>query len=169
MNKLNDTEKKILQSVALKLGVKTDSLYGLINFESNWNPLAQNPKSSAKGLIQIIDKSARELGFTNSWDMVQKNPTIQQQLQNCVYPYLKKHMPFKTEQSLFMAVFYPAAKYWPETKHFPAGIADVNSGILTPLDYIKKVYAKMAMTYVPTFIIFLLTGTTALLILSKKL
>ena len=169
MNKLNSAEKTILQSVALKLGVKTDSLYGLINFESNWNPMAQNAKSSAKGLIQIIDVNAQKLGYKNSWDMIQKNPTIQQQLTNCVYPYLKSYMPFKTEQALFMSVFYPKAMYWPETKQFPDSVVAANSGIRTPLDYIKKVYLKMSMTYVPTFIILLLAGTTALLILSKKL
>ena len=44
-------------------GVPRDLMLGYFGAESNWNPAAKNPKSSARGLGQIIDSTGRELGL----------------------------------------------------------------------------------------------------------
>jgi soluble lytic murein transglycosylase-like protein len=67
---LSPDEDKALAKVSAELGVDKDSLYNLINFESNWDPQAKNVPtlqkdgtmskgSSARGLIQFMDKTAR--------------------------------------------------------------------------------------------------------------
>lgn len=169
MKMLTKSEETALKNAALILGVKRDHLFNLINFESRFNPMAMNPKSSAKGLIQFVDKSARKLGYTDSYDLILKNPTIETQLKNCVIPYLKQFMPFPTEQSLYMAVFYPVARNWPLTKQFPKNVTESNPTIETPYDYIRKVYLSASLIYTPTVIIFVIAGITAFLILSKKI
>lgn len=47
-------------------------LYRLAEIESNLNPNAQNPNSSAKGLFQFIDKTAQAYGITDPYDVNQQ-------------------------------------------------------------------------------------------------
>ena len=169
MKILNKSEEQSLKNAASILKVKKDHLFNLINFESRFNPMAMNPQSTAKGLIQFVDKSAQNLGYADSYDLILKNPTIELQLKNCVVPHLKWFMPFPTEQSLYMAVFYPVARNWPLTKVFPKTVTDSNPTIKTPYDYIKKVYLSAGLIYTPSAIIFVIAGITAFLILSKKI
>ena len=61
--KLLPDEERALQNTATKLGVSRDSLYKLIAHESGWNPLATNPISGARGLIQFVPKTAAGMGF----------------------------------------------------------------------------------------------------------
>ena len=141
MNLSGDT-KKALQEIAGKLGVKYSWLWKLINFESRWNPQAKNPYSSARGLIQFIDSTARNLGYKNSLDLVTKHPTITSQLRTPVYNYLKQFKPFPTKQSLYMAVFYPKARKWHSKAVFPFRVMIANPGIFTVQDYINYVEGK---------------------------
>jgi hypothetical protein len=60
---LTPQEWTSLKNVAATLNVPYDSLYRLINFESGWNPLATNPYSGARGLIQFMPDTAKWLGF----------------------------------------------------------------------------------------------------------
>jgi hypothetical protein len=61
---LSVTEQKALDTTAGKLGVASDSLYKLINFESSWNPLSVNLQGSgARGLIQFMPSTAKGMGF----------------------------------------------------------------------------------------------------------
>ena len=161
-------QDNILNSVANKLGVPVKKLWGLIQFESGWNPSAKNPYSSARGLIQFVDKTAQSLGYLNSLDLIIKNPTIESQLLGPVYNYLKKYVPYDTDQALFMAVFYPVAMRWPESKHFPDWVKRVNPGINTPLDYMNKVYNRLNWRYVPRFFIFGLSVVAAYYLLKPK-
>lgn len=143
--KYNDYEKNernVLSEVASRLQVDPSHLYRLINFESGWNPKAKNPYSSARGLIQFIDSTARELGYENSLDLVEKNPTVEEQLAGPVYQYLKKYAPFPNEQSLYMAVFYPVARRWSLGTEFPEHVKKVNPGIEVVGDYVEKVRNK---------------------------
>lgn len=137
----------IVKQYAKLLKIPADWLHKLIKFESNYNPAAKNPYSTAKGLIQFIDSTAKSLGYLSSQDLINKLPDFKSQMQYAVYPYLKKFMPFKSEQSLYMAVFYPKYRNVPEDTLFPEHVRKVNKGINTPKDYIRKVYFHSGLKY----------------------
>ncbi len=135
------TESAMLQMISDNLGVNQLDLSRLIQFESKWNPKASNYLSTARGLLQWTDKTARSLGFSDSIDLVKKNPTVIDQLP-IVERYLSRFKPFSGKQSLYMSVFYPAARFWSKTTRFPQSVIDANPGIKTPADYINKVEGK---------------------------
>jgi len=139
---LTDKEEKVLISVAKSLGTEPKYLHALINFESGWNPQAKNPTSSAKGLIQFMDSTARDMGFASSQDLINKYPTIEAQLKTPVKKYLAKYAPFSSDQDLFMAVFYPVARTWSPLRAFPQAVQNANPSIKTVQDYINYVYKK---------------------------
>jgi hypothetical protein len=131
-----------LDKVSAVLQINPDWLYKLIDFESGWNPAAVNKKTIAAGLIQFIPSTAQGLGFKDSIDLIKKLPSIDEQLEFAVKPYLIKYRPFISPQSLYMAVFYPAARFWEPTKQFPAIVTRYNPGITTPADYVDMVEKK---------------------------
>lgn len=143
---LSSTEIETLSKVSTDLSIDQQWLYDLIMAESGWNPQAKNPGSTAKGLIQFIDSTAQDLGFINSQDLIDKYPTIVTQLRTPVYNYLKQYSPFRTKQSLYMAVFYPAARYKSPLWTFPAHVQKANqaAGIDTVKSYIDFVDAQAA-------------------------
>lgn len=138
---LSAKENQVLNTIAADLGTTPAALSALIQFESGFNPKVKNPYSSARGLIQFTDATARGLGFKDSLDLVTRFPTIEKQLL-IVHKYLKPMAPFRDDQALFMSVFYPAARHWPITREFPDFVQAVNPGIKTVLDYVNKVYGK---------------------------
>jgi hypothetical protein len=150
-------EKNLLQAVALNLGVNQNDLYKLIKFESKWNPKAKNPLSSARGLIQFTDKTAKSLGYKNSLDLVTRHPTISDQLV-LVERYLSQYRPFRDKQALYLSVFYPAARNWNSERLFPDNIRALNPGINTPGDYVRKVEGM------PVDVVF--TGGAAIILLA---
>ena len=131
-----------LNQISGILNVNPDWLYKLIDFESGWNPAAINKKTIAAGLIQFIPSTAKSLGFNDSIDLIKKLPKINEQLEYAVKPYLIKYRPFISLQSLYMAVFYPAARFWEPSKKFPAIVTKYNPGIYTPADYVDNVEKK---------------------------
>lgn len=145
MKKLSSSEEKALREVSAALNAPIDSLRALINFESRWDPSIRNPFTHATGLIQFMPKTARELGYTDENDLLSQNPTIEKQLRGPVYKYLSRYKPFTDEQSLYMSVFYPAARYWPMSKSFSPDVLKVNPGIKTPFDYINLVRRNAGM------------------------
>ena len=160
--------KKILNSVADRLGIDPKMLWALIQFESGWNPRAKNPFSTAKGLIQFIDSTAVGLGFRSSQDLIDKLPTADLQLVHAVLPYLSKYKPFITRQSLYMAVFYPDAMYWPELKRFSKRVQEDNPGIKTPYDYMVLVYKRLSLRYIPRLLYLGLGGVILLSLIKKR-
>jgi hypothetical protein len=131
-----------LNQISNVLQVNPDWLYKLIDFESGWNPAAINKKTIAAGLIQFIPSTAKDLGFNDSIDLIKKLPGINDQLEYAVKPYLIKYRPFISPQSLYMAVFYPAARFWDPLKKFPDKVTRYNPGITTPADYVSYVEKK---------------------------
>jgi hypothetical protein len=128
-----------LQVPVLELGA-------LLWFESSLDPMRRNDSgSSARGLIQFTDETARGLGYPSALALVTALPTIPQQLSGAVIPYLRRYAPFGTVQSLYMAVFYPSAMHWDSTTEFPEWVIDANrspSGkdlIRCPADYVDLV------------------------------
>ncbi len=161
---IGGTEWATLELIAARLGVIPADLYQLIQFESGWNPKAKNPRSSARGLLQWTDSTSKDLGYKSSLDLVKKNPSVLDQLA-IVERYLSKYKPFTGKQSLFMAVFYPAARNWSPSQPFPANVQKVNPGIRTPGDYIAFVErrAVAALALIPL----VLTGAAIIYILLK--
>ena len=140
--------QEALNLVAKKLGTNPQWLDKLINFESRWNPQATNPNSGARGLIQFMPDTARDLGYKDANDLIQWHPTELDQLLNPVYTYLAQFGTLDSEQKLYMAVFYPAAMTWPLDKQFPDYVQKANiiggQPIRTPRDYINLVnYGKV--------------------------
>lgn len=135
------SQRAELDAIAFYLGVKSDDLYNLINFESGWNPLAKNPLSSARGLIQFTDKTAQTLGYRDSTDLVTQHPTISSQLL-VVKKYLAQYRPFRTKQSLYMSVFLPTFRNVSPYTPFSDAIQAVNPGIKSPADYVRMVEGK---------------------------
>lgn len=133
------SKQKALKEVSQKLGIDEKWLNNLIKFESNWNPKAKNPYSSARGLIQFMDSTAKTMGYKNSSDLIAKHPTVESQLKGPVLKYLSQFKPFPTKQSLYMSVFYPKARYWSLSSTFPDTVQKVNPGIVTVYDYVRKV------------------------------
>lgn len=131
-----------LETVSNKLKVNPAWLWSLIRFESKSNPAARNPITGARGLIQFLHSTARSMGFKDADDLVKKYPTFDKQLKGPVYTYLKKYAPFTSKQSLYMAVFYPAARFWSSSTYFPANVRTSNPGIDTVQDYINFVEGK---------------------------
>ena len=154
-----ETNALKIQQVAQQIGTQPEWLDALINFETGgtYSTSAQNPYSSAKGLIQIIDSSAQELGFRDSKDAVLQNRTFDTQMDNVVLPYFQlwlkrlKIPAFDTQQKLYMTVFYPKAVAWTPTQTFSDSIQNVNPGIKTPQDYINFVNARINKTTLHTF------------------
>lgn len=155
---LSASDKQAVYSLAGALQVKDPQwLFDLIHFESGSDPKASNPLSSAKGLIQFIDSTARDLGYANSQDLINKHPTIPSQLEGPVYAYLSPYAPFNTEASLYLSVFFPAARNYDPNTSFStifnnlygssgptkyAAFKKANPNILTPQDYINYVKKK---------------------------
>lgn len=136
------THDEIIRDVAAQVGTDPAYLDALINFETGgtYDPFIKNPRSSARGLIQIIDKTAQDIfNAQDSLALVNAHPTFESQMYGVVLPYLKKYAPFPTKQSLYMSVFYPAYRYVPEDQKFPSWVPKNNPGIYTPADYIAFV------------------------------
>jgi len=165
---LSKRQNDILNTVSKKLNINPKHLKILINFESKFNPKAKNPNSSARGLIQFTNNTAQKLGYKNSLDLINKNPTIESQLINPVYRYLNNLKPFKNANDLFLSVFYPAYRNKPINKKFPKIVRCYNPGINTPKDYIKKIYSSSRLKYVNPLLYFVGVSTILFIIYNNK-
>lgn len=141
------TREQAINDVAARLGVPAQWLDALIRFESNYNPLAKNPLSSASGLIQFTDSTARSLGYGSATELVLSHPSFESQMAGPVLKYLSQFKPFPTKQSLYMAVFYPRYRDVPQNTAFPDSVKKVNPGINVVGDYIAKVEKKKLVKY----------------------
>jgi hypothetical protein len=148
-----------ITEVANKLSVDPAWLYGLISLESRFNPQATNEAGSgARGLIQVMPDTARgEFGMSAD-ELVATYPDFDSQMDNVVLPYFMKGRPYPTEQSFYMQVFFPAAKYvsadttfqtlyqklyptkWQEI--YPK-FASQNKGIVMVADYVNLIKKRI--------------------------
>lgn len=141
--KLSAEERIVLEHVSKALGTRPEWLEALIQFESGWRPAAKNPGSSARGLIQFMDATAKQLGYASSQALIDACPTRLDQLSGPVVRYLIRYAPLDSFQKLCMAVFYPAARKWPLDDEFPPEVQAANPGIKTVRDYINYVWNRV--------------------------
>jgi hypothetical protein len=144
---MNETYRPVIEEVAKAAGIANPEwLSNVISFETGgtWSTTIKNPLSSGRGLIQFINDTARWLGYADSLDLVNRNPTVEAQLRGPVLQYFKKMRPsgYPTEQSVYMGVFYPKYMSAPLTKAFPADTVASNPGIRIVADYVAKVRLK---------------------------
>lgn len=149
----------ILQKVADELGMKKDHLYKVIMMESSWNFDAYNP-SGAIGLIQFMPQTLKGMRLLSpslssqipangavpeivkqlvKKEFLAKYPDAPSQLLGPVKAYFNMYKPFDTEQSVYMAVFYPAYRKSELTTTFSDTIRAQNPGIDTVGDYVNRV------------------------------
>jgi len=138
---LSSGDREALARVAVRLSVPPDWLYKLIKFETagTFDPKIQNPNSTAKGLIQFLDRTARSLGYRDSLHLVNKHPDFAGQLEGPVFQYLQPWKPFPTKQSFYLSVFYPKGRKKSLSYVIPKKDQEANPGIVTIGDYVSKV------------------------------
>ena len=145
-----------LNSIAQKYNIPFEWFCNLINFETGktFSPSVKNPTSSASGLIQFMEATARDLGTTTA---ALRAMTFKQQL---VYvdKYLnkngrgfinKKYPPNFTQLDLFMQIFYPAAMYKGPNYTFNQTVQNANPGIKTAGDYYNYCMKRAIFPTVP--------------------
>jgi len=135
-------KQQALATVAGEMNVPVQWLDSLIQFESGWNPAARNKLSGARGLIQFMHTTAKAMGYKDADDLYKKHPDEVSQLLGPVRKYFTlpgNRPPYPTPQSLYMTVFYPAARSWSPLKPFPDTVRKVNPGITLVRDYVNKV------------------------------
>lgn len=62
--------QKIITDAADKYGVPVEALMAIASIESGFNPLAKNSRSSAAGLFQFVERTAKGMGLTDPYDPV---------------------------------------------------------------------------------------------------
>lgn len=151
---LKPADIEALQYVATKLGVPADWLSAVINFETagTWDPKKKNPLSTARGLIQFLDATARTLGYRDSLDLVERNPTIAGQLRGPVLKYFQQWKePARDKQDFYFRVFLPELRKAPQdtiifasNPEKQAKFRKQNPGIETVGDYYRKLEARFS-------------------------
>jgi hypothetical protein len=129
----------IVNRLASKYGVAASVLVGLIQEESGWKPSIKNPLSSARGLIQFIDSTAKQLGFSSSLDLVTQYPDADSQLLGPVQKYFDMYAPFPSKEAFILSVLYPAWRNKSLSTVLPDSVRAVNPGISTLGDYVSRV------------------------------
>ena len=135
-------------SLSRQLGIDPAWLANVVQFESTWNPQARNRKTRATGLIQFMPNTARGLGTTVD---ALRRMTAAQQWEYVARYFRRFAGRLRTQEDVFMAVFYPVALGKPATWRFPAKVSRYNPGIYTPADYARKALrrARLSPSSVP--------------------
>jgi len=121
--------------VARELGTRPEWLAAIINAESGFNPVAVNSSTGATGLLQFMPSTAEHLGTSTS-ELASMSAIEQMQwVRAYFWPYRGK---LKTPQSVYLAVFYPAARHWHPDREFPPAVRSVNP-FSTPREYTEWV------------------------------
>ena len=159
----SDSLKPTLEAAAAAIGMKAEWLNNVIALESSWNAGAYNAVSGAVGLIQFMPRTLKNMGLLSAGlsesvpdtglvpasvkdavknEFLAKFPSAEAQLKGPIVAYLRSWKPFPTEQSAYMAIFYPAYRYVSPDTVFPASVRAQNPGIDTVSDYVSAVKKK---------------------------
>jgi len=143
--------KKVI-SISEKLDILPESLMIVMNNESGVNPQAKNPTSTATGLIQFMEATAKGMGTTTQALYTMDGVS---QL-DYVYKYLDVYKSKMNDTAdVYLAVFYPQALFEKGEWQFPLWavkanpIFDINKdGKLTKAEFKEYVNKKYA-AYIP--------------------
>lgn len=119
-----------VKDISSTLGIPPEWLMIVMNFETggSFSPSVRNPNSSATGLIQFMDKTAKDLGTTTA---ALAQMTNVQQL-DYVFKYLdrvqRSYGSFNHLVDLYLAVFYPASIDDGLEYIYPNSVYAVNKG-----------------------------------------
>lgn len=103
-----ERERFIAESFAVskRLNINPNWLFFTMYRESSFRPYVKNPNSTASGLIQFMESTAKRLGTTTA-EIRKMTPTQQLKYVELYYkPYRGK---MKNFLDLYLATFYPAA------------------------------------------------------------
>ena len=135
-----------------QIGLEPDKAVTVMKFESNLDPAARNPKSSASGLIQFMSATAVQLGTTI--ENVRAMGAMEQLgLAHRYWKQFKTKWEGTTLCDYYLAVLYPKAMGLPhDAKVFVKGTDTyaVNAGLDTNKDgYVSKaeICARMEALY----------------------
>jgi tape measure domain-containing protein len=114
-----------VEGIARRLGIDPAWLMNVIAFESGFNAKARNPTSSARGLIQFMDRTARGLGLKDSdqflgMSAMQQLPFVERYFR----PYAGK---MHTQGDVYAAVAGPAALSRRDRVLYRAGSREYNA------------------------------------------
>jgi len=116
INKVSNAFVEKTKGVANALYTEFIWLMFVMGFETGWSysPAAQNPNSTAVGLIQFLEATAQWLGTSTA---ALKLMTAEEQLywvQKYLEAMTKKYGRFSSYHDLYFAVFYPYAISQPD-------------------------------------------------------
>lgn len=160
--KLTGSQRAAAARAAQRLGIEVDWLLAVIQNESGGNPKIKNPKSSARGLIQFMDSTARGMGYQSSQDLVNRFPTFEVQVEGPVVAYYQQFGPWSSRDEFLGTAFYPAYRRGKLDVVLPADVRAANPGFTTLRDYTRKVWARYTgIKIVETSFPFALAGIAA--------
>lgn len=140
--KLTSSQLLAAQNAASRLAVDPEWLLAVIQNESGGDPLAKNPTSSARGLIQFIDSTAQALGFSSSLALVSAYPSFEAQVQGPVVEYFRRYAPFGSKEEFIGSVFYPANRRNLDAA-FPDSVVKANNNQFHTLrEYVSWVWSR---------------------------
>lgn len=151
INKVTENQQvfgeKVIE-ISAELGIKPEWLMVVMNNETGgtFSPSIKNPTSTATGLIQFMEATAKGLGTTtaelSSMDNVEQLDYVKKYLE----PYASR---IKSASDTYLAVFYPEALYKNDDFVFPNWAAKANKifdvskdGILTKGEFAQYVDNK---------------------------
>lgn len=140
--KLTGSQRSAAARAAQRLGIDVDWLLAVIQNESGGDPKIKNPNSSARGLIQFTDSTARGLGYASSQDLVNRFPTFESQVEGPVVSYYRQYAPWGSRDEFLGTAFYPAYRRGKLDVVLPANVRAANPGFTTLRDYAKRVWAR---------------------------
>lgn len=147
---------RALVRVARSIGANPAHVIAVVQHESGFCPKAQNGENyselgthpfnptKAQGLLQFTPGTAAKLGTTPA---AIRAMTAAQQA-DLVGEYMRRITGGRPADSLYkvaLSVFYPKYVPLPPTTPFPSDVQARNPGIVTPVDYVRKVYGKLPM------------------------
>jgi hypothetical protein len=142
---MKDSTRALVNEIATQFGVSPATLVGIIQNESGWNPTIKNPTSSARGLIQFMDATAKSMGFPGgSAELIAKYPDVDSQLSGPVRNYYKQFAPYANDNEFILATFYPAWRKKALGTALPANVVKANPGLNTLGDYVNRIKARIA-------------------------
>jgi hypothetical protein len=160
--KLTASQRAAAARAAQRLGIQVDWLLAVIQNESGGDPKIKNPKSSARGLIQFMDSTARGMGYNSSQDLVNRFPSFESQVEGPVVAYYRSYGPWASRDEFLGTAFYPAYRRGKLDVVLPADVRAANPGYNTLRDYARKVWARYTgVKIVETSFPFALVGIAA--------